>query len=123
MTANIEVTANFGQNLYTITASTSGNGTIAPIGEITVAEGSNQNFQISPNTGYHIGELLVDGNSVGTPASYTFENIASNHTIHAVFEINTYTLTYLASEGGSLSGNVTQIVQIWWKRFSGACCS
>jgi hypothetical protein len=111
VTANIEVTANFGQNLFSITSSASENGTIAPAGEITVAEGSSQNFQISPSTGYHIDDVLVDGSSVGIPASYTFENITSNHTIYAAFAINSYTLTYLAGDGGSLSGNTVQTIQ------------
>ncbi len=111
VTANIEVTANFGQNLYTISASATENGTIAPTGDITVAEGSDQNFQISPNTGYHIDYVSVDGSSVGSPATYTFEDITSNHTIHAAFAFNSYTLTYLAGDGGSLSGNTVQTIQ------------
>ncbi len=54
--------------------------------------GSNQTFTITPNTRYHVVNVLVDGSSVGAVTTYTFSNITANHTISATFS-NTYNLT------------------------------
>ena len=53
--------------------------------------------------------MLVDGVSVGAVASYTFTDVAANHTIAASFAQTTYTITASAGAGGSInpSGAVT----------------
>ncbi|MCW1309794.1 MAG: PQQ-binding-like beta-propeller repeat protein, partial [Candidatus Nanoarchaeia archaeon] len=71
---------------FTITASTGPGGTISPSGTITVNYGDSKTFTITPNTGYKISNVKVDGISVGAVSSYTFSNITSNHTIEASFE-------------------------------------
>jgi hypothetical protein len=93
------------QNTYTITATAGSNGSIAPSGTISVNEGTNRTFNITPNTNYHVADVLVDGLSVGAVASYTFNNVTANHTISASFTINTVTHTITASAGanGSIS--------------------
>ncbi len=53
---------------------------------------------------------MVDGMSMGVLANYTFTNIDADHTIHAIFTINTYMLTYLAGDNGSISGSAIQYV-------------
>jgi hypothetical protein len=70
---------------YTITASAGANGSITPSGAVSVPSGSNKTFTISVNNGYSIASVLVDGSSVGTPSSYTFNNVTSNHAISASF--------------------------------------
>ena len=70
---------------YTITASAGPNGSISPSGSVTVNQGSNKSFTITPDTGYNIDDVLVDGSSVGAVSSYTFTNITQNHTISATF--------------------------------------
>ena len=50
-----------------------------------VQSGNNQAFTIAVNTGYNITNVLVDGSSVGTPNSYTFNNVQTNHTVSAWF--------------------------------------
>jgi hypothetical protein len=50
--------------------------------------GDDQTFTITPDTGYHILDVLVDGVSVGTVASYTFVDVAADHTVSATFAIN-----------------------------------
>lgn len=79
------IIANFVYAYYTITASSGPNGTISPRGSISVRGGSNQTFTITPNSGYRIANVLVDGASVGPVNSYTFVNVAANHTISAQF--------------------------------------
>lgn len=71
---------------YTIEAGVvGGNGRISPSGSITVREGERVVFTITPNTGYHISDVVVDGSSVGAVGSYTLSNVQGNHTIAAYF--------------------------------------
>jgi hypothetical protein len=69
----------------TISASAGANGSISPSGSVSVPYGSSQAFAITPNTGYHVASVLVDGSSVGAVTSYTFTNVTTNHTISASF--------------------------------------
>ena len=69
-----------------ITANAGPGGTITPAGEISVNAGTNQTFNISPDAGYRILDVQVDGSSVGARNSYTFFNLSANHTITATFE-------------------------------------
>ena len=75
---------------YTITASAGLNGSIDPSGEITVNRGSSQSFIITPEVGYHIGYVLIDGISIGAVTSYTFKNVREDHAIAATFSLNAY---------------------------------
>ena len=96
---------------YTITATAGANGSISPNGAVTVNHGSNQQFTITPNTGYHIDDVMVDGSSVGAVSSYTFNNVTAGHTITASFAYNNddtlpCTLTDPAT-GITASGNIS----------------
>lgn len=70
---------------HTIRASAGANGTISPAGWTSVGEGGEQTFTITPDAGYAVVKVLVDGRSVGAVASYTFRNVTQDHTIEAVF--------------------------------------
>jgi Tol biopolymer transport system component len=109
VTANHSISASFAINTYTITASPGSNGSISPSGNVTANHGSNQSFRMTPNTGYHVSNVIVDGSSVGAVTSYTFNNVTSNHSISASFAINTFTITASVGANGSISpsGNVT----------------
>jgi len=72
---------------YTIIASYGPNGTISPSGTIIVYEGGSQTFTITPDTGYGVEDVLVDGFSVGPVSNYEFDNIIADHTIHVTFEV------------------------------------
>ncbi|MBI4811693.1 MAG: hypothetical protein HY800_09700, partial [Ignavibacteriales bacterium] len=93
----------FSLGTYTITASAGANGTISPSGAIGVIHGANQSFTISPNTGYHIFDVLVDGTSAGPVTNYTFNNVTGNHTISASFAIDTLTITASSSTNGTIT--------------------
>ena len=84
---------------YTITATAGSNGIITPSGDVEVTYGENQQFIFTPNAGYHVSSVLVDGFSVDSLSSYTFYNVDANHTILVNFAINTYTLTLNAVNG------------------------
>ena len=68
-----------------ITATADEHGKIAPTGDVAVPKGESKTFTITPDSGYHIKDVLVDGKRVGAVSTYTFENVVDNHTIHATF--------------------------------------
>ena len=70
---------------HTITASAGPNGSISPSGAVSVIDGGSQMFTMTSNIGYHIADVLVDGGSVGTPPTYTFTNVTTDHTISVSF--------------------------------------
>lgn len=70
---------------------------------VNVADGSNIVFTITPNAGYHIADVTLDGVSVLTSVSnnsYTLNNVIAAHTVAVSFAINSYTLT-TAVPGGN----------------------
>jgi hypothetical protein len=69
----------------TITATAGTGGTITPLGQVIVPVGSSQSFTITPNSGYNIAGVTVDGVPNGTITGYTFTNVVSDHTITATF--------------------------------------
>ncbi len=91
----------------TITASAGPNGTISPGGAVVVPFAGNQTFTITPNTGYSIANVLVDGASVGAVSSYTFTDVLANHTISATFVIKTYPVAGTVTVGGAGLPGVT----------------
>ena len=96
-------------NTFTITASAGANGSISPSGVVLVNEGDNKTFTISPDSGYKIEDVLVDGVSVGAKESYTFENVTTNHTISVTFDKK--------SDGGSSSSGGSHTSNTYYVRY------
>ncbi len=104
VTANHTISVKFAINTYIITSSvTGGNGTIAPLGTTNVNYGSNQIYTITPNTGYHIDSVFVDGGYIGNISPDTMKNVTANHTVTVKFAINTYTISVSAGINGIIS--------------------
>ena len=94
---------------YTITASAQIGGTIEPDGVFTVSEGETIQYVITPNEGYAVNDVKVDGESIGAVMEYVFEDITANHTIEVWFKsIKKFTVVF-DSRGGSLVNPVTGI--------------
>lgn len=74
--------------VFAITASTDGNGSISPSGSSTVLETGSKEYKITPDSGYAINDVLVNGVSVGAVSSYKFSNVARNSSIYASFKPN-----------------------------------
>jgi len=70
---------------YTIVATQGDHGSITPAGTTVVTSGGSQAFTMTPESGYVLADVVVDGVSQGATASYTFSNINANHTITASF--------------------------------------
>lgn len=73
---------------YTISAAAGKGGMISPSGDVRVKAGESQSFIIMPDDGYEIDSIVVDGVPVNVDDNrYTFEQVAENHTISAVFKL------------------------------------
>lgn len=73
------------QTQFTITATAGNGGKIAPTGATNVYKGTSKAFTITPNDGYHVDSLTVDGTAVDVVAEYTFSDVTANHTIAVTF--------------------------------------
>ena len=70
---------------YTIKATAGAGGSISPSGNVSVREGRDQTFTITPDKGYAVSNVKIDGKSIGAVKSYTFENVSRTHTIEVIF--------------------------------------
>lgn len=72
---------------HTISVTAGKGGSVSPKGQVPVVDGESQTFTITPDEGYEIREVKVDGVNVGAVESYSFTNVTGDHTIYAVFQI------------------------------------
>ena len=70
---------------YTIEATAGAGGSISPSGSVSVHEGADQTFTITPDKGYAVANVKIDGESIGAMKSYTFENVSKAHAIEVIF--------------------------------------
>ncbi len=107
VTANITVTANFAINTFTLTYTAGSNGSLSGNTTQTVNyNGSGTAVTAVPNTGYH----FVNWSDASTANPRTDTNVTANISVTANFATNTFTLTYNAGAGGTISGNITQTI-------------
>jgi hypothetical protein len=71
---------------HTIVATAGANGSISPPGSVSVPCGTNATFTLTPDPGYSVDQLVVDGGNVSPAPSYTFTSVTANHTIHVTFK-------------------------------------
>ena len=72
-------------NYHTIMVTVRGNGSVSPSGWAIVPTGGDQTFTITPDKGYAVAKVLIDGQSVGAVTSYTFRSVTEGHTIEVIF--------------------------------------
>ena len=95
-------------HVYQITSSAGAHGQITPVGTITVPEGESISYTITPDFGYRITDVIVDGSSVGVVTTYSFSNITTDHSITASFALIPFVLSsdnglyYRGSLGNSI---------------------
>lgn len=78
---------------FAITATAGKGGTITTkdLTDGKITEGENATFTITPNSGYEIADVKVDGQSIGKKTSYTFKDVDKDHKIEATFAFANYT--------------------------------
>ena len=74
-----------GYSYYTIKATAGTGGSISPSGNVSVREGRDQTFTITPDKDYAVANVKIDGKSIGAVKSYTFDNVRRTHTIEVIF--------------------------------------
>lgn len=102
-----------GQTAHVITATAGNGGSISPQGSVQVNTGSDQSFTITPDAGYEVIDVVVDGTSMGALSNYTFTAVSGNHSISASFSSvsgSSYILTASAGSGGAISPSGTTSV-------------
>jgi hypothetical protein len=120
VTGNHTISAVFGPITYTVAAAAGANGSISPSGNVEVNQGASQTFTFTPNAGYMVNALLVDGVPVSRANSYTFTNVQGSHTMLVTFQVTVaYTITATAGTNGSISpSGAVQVLQGWNQTFT-----
>jgi C1A family cysteine protease len=92
---------------FTVTAGSAGNGSIFPSGATAVSPGSNQTFYFTPDPGFAVMVLVVDGTLLPAATSYTFTGVSADHYLNAYFGLP---ITAGAAANGSISAPGTTVV-------------
>lgn len=111
VTADHTISASFSAlPVFTITASAGSGGTISPSGTTSVLQNSSNAFTITPDAGYSVSDVLIDGVSAGAVTSYTFSNVSAAHTISAAFSMISSTVYQIncGSAGAALPYSADQ---------------
>ena len=103
--------AYFSNAAHTITASASLGGSVYPAGVQSVLHGATQAFTITPSIGYHLESFKVDGASAPLTSLYLFPRVNSNHTVHATFAVDSFTMAASVVTNGVVSGAGGTITQ------------
>ena len=85
VTANQSIRSEFTEKKYNINATSGSGGSISPSGNVSVPCGGNQTFVITSDSGYKTESVVVDGENKGSPGSYWFSDIITDHQISATF--------------------------------------
>ena len=97
-------TASGNVETYVITSYAGEGGTVTPEGDTRVSAGDSQKYTITPNPGYAVRSVRVDGADMGALSEYTFKNVIKDHTLSAFFEkLPRYAITAAVAQKGELS--------------------
>ena len=118
---------------YAITAVAGAGGEISPEGTVSVYQGGSLTLDFIPDPGYSVAEVLVDGETQDIATSYTFSNVAGDHTIEVNFDINSFPPTadagpaQIVAESETVTLDASQsadtndkVVAYEWSRIGGA---
>ena len=86
---NVQVYVEDPSQIHTITAAAGQGGSIDPSGTVQINDGKSKTFTITPDEGYFLSDVKVDGESIGPKTSYTFTNVKADHAITAEFTART----------------------------------
>jgi hypothetical protein len=86
-----------------ITATAGLHGAISPAGAVLAPYGGNITFTMTPEVGYGVDSLMIDGVVQPGAETYTFTGVTANHAIHATFLQQTYQVTVTTGPNGGAS--------------------
>lgn len=101
-TTTVKATFALDSTKVILTSTAGAGGSISPLGKVEALKGSSRTYTITPNTGFYILDVKVDGKSVGRPTSHTLSNIQKAQTIAATFAKNPV-VTVKQAAGGTIS--------------------
>jgi YD repeat-containing protein len=101
VSADHSIAATFAIDMFTVAVIPGPHGKIEPPGPLTLAYGTHQSFEIVPDPGFHVVDVIVDGASQG-PATHYDLTVSGNHAIRAYFSSGTGTID-LARTGQTVS--------------------
>lgn len=83
---SVTISAGPEKKTFAVTVTCGSGGSVSPNGKVEVKEGGTASFTITPNDGYQVDKLIIDGLEVLPLESYTFMNIDSDHTLYVTFK-------------------------------------
>lgn len=78
----------FAINIYDVSITAQGNGTVDPMGVIDVPHGESVIITSTPDPDHHVADILVNGESVGGHNEYILTNVTGDTDVHVVFEFS-----------------------------------
>ena len=108
------IAVTFAANVYAIDVSAGLHGLASPAGSQNATFGSDVSFTFTADPGYHVADVLVDGDSVGALSSYTLADVREAHSISVTFAVNeagTFSIAPTAGSAGAISPAEVQVVE------------
>ena len=98
------IEAQFATRTYTVIVTSTEGGTVDPSEDTTTLTcGDNATFTFTPDEGYEVVSVTVNGQNMGNQTSYTISNIMNDYTIDVVFVQTTFTLNATAYNHGTIT--------------------
>jgi hypothetical protein len=101
--ANHTLAAFYSDQRFRIVATAGSHGQVDPHDTVYVLGGDDRTFLMTPDPGYYVDSIVVDGLYVDSTSSYTFVNVQSDHTLRAKFAATQFAITATAGAHGSIS--------------------
>jgi len=103
------IDAYFDLKQFQIASSADVGGTIDPLGITVVDCGSDQSYNITAGFCFNITDVIINGTQhlgpQASPFTYTFTNVTSDQSIHAMFALKTFPINATAGFGGNITPN------------------
>ena len=95
---------------YKMAVNYDSNGKVSPGGYFTAYEGDSIKFTVTPNAGYQVNVVTIDGVNSGALTSFTISNIVAAHNIYVTFKVSANTIaTYSGVSGGLASSSGSEL--------------
>jgi hypothetical protein len=112
VTSDLELTAQFAANTYTVRFVAAANGGLAGAVVQTVVHGGTTTLVAAvPNTGHRFVHWQSEGTPYSSDSTIALTEVDRDVTVTAVFAVCTYSVTFLADSNGTLAGTPAQTVQ------------